>query len=1001
MDLPDISRYLKSPNDSLKIQAFVSLIEKIEKENSSPVFRKLLDLIFESFQSSSFVLAESAFSWFTSITEKVLKNKDENLSFAVKEHLKNLDSLFTEVFSRVKKASHPEFLTKFGLKLVDLQPTEVSEDPDAPTGFHQSSRLLRLILSEKLPLQLKDVLISQFLDQEDDFLRKFELIKGKLTAKHFSKLIFKNPDVTRFFLDRLPSLSTDFEIPFSSPEFAFDVAEKLLNCSRKDVKILSKSGFLASHPSLLLPLFSVIHSNNQVSRVLKDKDDEEVMKKLSEVFKDCQTKKIERNELKNFYTVDGWFNWVLEDENRIDILLQKWTEWLGSEVPKKPNLKSALLLNLPKLTVNDLLTKQILKFLYVCSESDVWKSAFCSTRKLFEKNDWIFNEQEFQSMILIPKKEDSDPELIEEKFELLKSAALTESGEKLISKIITLTKTRPDLLEKSIDVITNLSNNEMIEIEKIREVLIPKVYEKGNEEALSAYCNFLGTSAVDEEEEEELVTSCVEELWKLRTHASKKVRTSAFRALSRFSKNFLLETLVEKNENENAEVKFLSGDQVFLSIEDEKEEEVLDGFKFFLKKCLEIDLDNLPRKIFVSEEKNQQTADSFLYTSLIPILRDTLQSPGFEWESLSLIEALTKSLMPAGKKVARCEQIFGSALKSVNPEIDLLKKLVILKNATEIIFENMMEANLALNKKFGVFDVLKSFTALLSKVVKETPESCGFCLFCLGFSFLFAQESLLMEAARDLSKQVFLQDHLESLASWKKDILDTVMTVVDENYTVKKGLLFKVEKVSSMNRYLGCLTILLLFRRQILMKEKEEGEYFDYCRALLESESSGTWTELVSFVMESQSTLEPHDTLISQGTLNSMKFRLVAQLNSVHPTLVELNIEKFSENKVNEKSFSTLKESMDLEELWTSFLDFDEEFQSKFCQQKVAQVVEKVEDQVVFELLTGLVSALGEDVNFPVELETQGKQFLSGPSDQGKENWMKDGGFFLTVSPES
>ena len=90
---------------------------------------------------------------------------------------------------------------------------------------------------------------------------------------------------------------------------------------------------------------------------------------------------------------------------------------------------------------------------------------------------------------------------------------------------------------------------------------------------------------------------------------------------------------------------------------------------------------------------------------------------------------------------------------------------------------------------------MKSFTALLSKIVAESSESYGYCLFCLGVLFTLAQDSLLTEAARDLSKQAFLQDHLESLKSWKRNIFDTIMSAVDENHSIKKQSLFKVNKV--------------------------------------------------------------------------------------------------------------------------------------------------------------------------------------------------------------
>ena len=209
--------------------------------------------------------------------------------------------------------------------------------------------MLRLILSDKLPPQLTDVLISQYLDQDEHFVQRFELIQAKLTVKHFSKLSSKNFDsVTRFFLHRINSLPKDFVIPLSSSsKFTFDVAEKLLNFSRKDIKILLKSGFIDVHPEFLLPLFSVIYSNNQIARITKENnEDKEHFEKLSSVFKDIQKRKFssERDEAKDFDFIFGWFNWIASDEKKVEILLRRWIEWLESEVQKKPNFQSLVVL---------------------------------------------------------------------------------------------------------------------------------------------------------------------------------------------------------------------------------------------------------------------------------------------------------------------------------------------------------------------------------------------------------------------------------------------------------------------------------------------------------------------------------------------------------------------------------------------------------------------------------------------------------------------------------
>lgn len=146
---------------------------------------------------------------------------------------------------------------------------------------------------------------------------------------------------------------------------------------------------------------------------------------------------------------------------------------------------------------------------------------------------------------------------------------------------------------------------QMIEIEMFKKLFEPTVKNQGNDEAFAAYCEFLSTSIIDEDEFE-LAQVCVEELWKIAASSKTPdlVKGAAFKALSHFKKEHLLETLAGKQDNPDMEPLFLSGEQVFQNLPDDvKDTCVIDGFKLFLRKCLEIDVNNIPRNYFVNSEK--------------------------------------------------------------------------------------------------------------------------------------------------------------------------------------------------------------------------------------------------------------------------------------------------------------------------------------------------------------------------------------------------------------
>ena len=247
----------------------------------------------------------------------------------------------------------------------------------------------------------------------------------------------------------------------------------------------------------------------------------------------------------------------------------------------------------------------------------------------------------------------------------------------------------------------------MVEIERLRSMLSSRVHQPGQEGALAAYCHFLATSTIDSDEFE-LAIKCAEELWELKKSEHPLVREAAYESLAKFSIHHLPETLVEPQENPTAAPAFLFGEQVFQGIDDDGnvDEKTLKGFGKFLHKTLEIDMEQLSRKYFISQ---QSIGDSPLFVALIPVLRESLTQVGNEWRCLALIEPLTRALMPASKKVTRCTQMiqaaFGKDSWNLRDSLfDSLKHFVIIRNAMDSLFQNTLEANLVINKKLDCFE---------------------------------------------------------------------------------------------------------------------------------------------------------------------------------------------------------------------------------------------------------------------------------------------------------
>jgi hypothetical protein len=104
MEIPDIARYIKNPNDGLKLNALTSLIQKLDKENNSATLRNNIEYLYEATESPSSLIADSACKWVSKSVTKVVQN-DSEISNVLKEYFKDIKQVFTEIFFTFKEGS--------------------------------------------------------------------------------------------------------------------------------------------------------------------------------------------------------------------------------------------------------------------------------------------------------------------------------------------------------------------------------------------------------------------------------------------------------------------------------------------------------------------------------------------------------------------------------------------------------------------------------------------------------------------------------------------------------------------------------------------------------------------------------------------------------------------------------------------------------------------------------------------------------------------------------
>uniref|UniRef100_A0A914QTW0 Uncharacterized protein n=1 Tax=Panagrolaimus davidi TaxID=227884 RepID=A0A914QTW0_9BILA len=475
MEIPDIARYIKNPNDGLKLNALTSLIQKLDKENNSATLRNNIEYLYEATESPSSLIADSACKWISKSVTKVVQN-DSEISNVLKEYFKDIKQVFTEIFSRLKKAQHPRFLGRLAFDLVRLQKEEEMNDPKNLFGFLQPSDILRILHHKELPPHLIDWLIKKGFETFTNKQSLLECVSSKFSYRNLHLLTYQNDlDVTRFFIDHLELFNKSPDVTFANSNHKYDVevGEIIVNSSLDLIKLVKDKYLIYPSPITVLPLFALLSNFNHLNRCLPDATNETWMEDIVKTFKESQNSKI-LPECESCETVTQWFAWIkinellkqwkylkekdstafssiqsllilfgfvpfiIEEEESYDILLDivrlSCNEANESLIVNfhlcyysisSTNIKRKLLQNLSKIKFNDFLIKQILRFLYSCSQSlDVFMEVYDAVATMFKQNDWIFFEQEFQLMIEVPKTQESTT-VKDAKFKLIKLACLT------------------------------------------------------------------------------------------------------------------------------------------------------------------------------------------------------------------------------------------------------------------------------------------------------------------------------------------------------------------------------------------------------------------------------------------------------------------------------------------------------------------------------------------------------------------------------------------------
>lgn len=153
------------------------------------------------------------------------------------------------------------------------------------------------------------------------------------------------------------------------------------------------------------------------------------------------------------------------------------------------------------------------------------------------------------------------------------------------------------------------------------------------------------------------MVKCAQNLVTLTKHPQDIVRSAAWKALSEFQMDHLVEIpeLLAEEETE------ISGTHLFSIINEEKSDEVFESFGCFLHKVIGYEVENFGRALYTDMATK---TDDPIVSGLTSILTETANARGNELAALGMMRQMTANMAPP-KRLARCMQIFSNALLRV------------------------------------------------------------------------------------------------------------------------------------------------------------------------------------------------------------------------------------------------------------------------------------------------------------------------------------------------
>uniref|UniRef100_A0A915DA29 Uncharacterized protein n=1 Tax=Ditylenchus dipsaci TaxID=166011 RepID=A0A915DA29_9BILA len=482
--------------------------------------------------------------------------------------------------------------------------------------------------------------------------------------------------------------------------------------------------------------------------------------------------------------------------------------------------KQLILKNLPNLAKNQVVARQILKFLFALCRTTSKQLAFEVVGELWAKHNWIANEPELEQYFVRIDQKSDDRETTYLKMGLIRRICKIQQGERFVPQLLNLLHpNHPEqLLAETILALTDLCGQSLLKVDKVK-AKVDAVFPEGiNSDVkwprvVSAYCNLLSTSAVDPNDYN-LALTYVEELWQLKNSSNQEVCVSAWNSLSKFPLSTLNASRIAASPASSCldlrQIKIeegtcskedtsskLTGIQLLAISKEIQSVESYQAFGNFLHKVISCEVEELPKPYYTEvkqesrsgAEINTQSSSTLLLVNLMPVLRETLENGGtssLDLAAFALAEPITKHLQPNTKRMAKCTHLLSYALLKARADSNLefsntLNYFASWKSGIEFSFRLFHETRKKTNVHFTVAMARDMFIELMQKAIDQVKDAAVNVVCCLPFLWDTVNDMLAECPAESVD------------IHWQVSVVEYLLMLAIEDYQPKSLPIFQKE----------------------------------------------------------------------------------------------------------------------------------------------------------------------------------------------------------------